>query len=473
MKTTLAARIVSTTRLLSVAALWAFLRRVRLINTFDCDSNELGFLLDHPSKLAIGPLMEALVHSCSTIDPITDAANIADCNRRDTSLKEHLHDLPRQFVKEVRDLVIDVIELPTLRLDQLLPAIRAPLFAVDLRVELGLATVLVVSEGSKLTSVNCEGVLTREHSGEVFLPEVNPSHFVSSCAVNGLCVVLSTYNESVRGLPDLDGPRLFVNGPIDQNRILSAPGGQAKHAVVSKRDSLVGPTENIVLFVAAFWRITFPIVVVPGTNRFVELLRDFLSGLRRQHVVAFAVPPTHRRLTGPVVLSVYRTPVPLADRVPQVRRRLGKSFKLLGALNMKFSGQVHASGLIFDVLFNYLLAYLAGRTDEVRTRPEGWKSMQAVKLVSENMSTGPFEPVNDLVRSMTSIRLNKQMNMVGPNRQRVDFPLVLFGYFMKHLFQAICHRPFEHTRSSFRAKHEMILHRVDGVAASSVWFFVD
>ena len=281
MKTTLAARIVSTTRLLSVAALWAFLGRVRLINTFDCDSNELGFVLDHPSKLAIGPLMEALVHSCSTIDPITDAANIADSDRRDTSLKEHLHDLPRQFVKEVRDLVIDVIELLTLRLDQLLPAIRAPLFAVYLRVELGLATVLVVSEGSKLTSVNCEGVLTREHSGEVFLPEVNPSHFVSSCAVNGLCVVLSTYNESVRGLPDLDGPRLFTGGPIDQNRILSAPGGQAKHAVVSKRDSLVGPTENIVLFVAAFWRITFPIVVVPGTNRFVELLRDFLSGLRR------------------------------------------------------------------------------------------------------------------------------------------------------------------------------------------------
>jgi hypothetical protein len=129
--------------------------------------------------------------------------------------------------------------------------------------------------------------------------------------------------------------------------------------------------------------------------------------------------------------------------------------------------------LIFDILLDDLLAHFAGRADKVGAGPERWKSMQMVELVSENMSTGPFESVNDLVRSVTSIRLNKQMNMVGPNRQRVDFPPVLFGYFMKHLFQAICHRPFEHTRSSFRAKHEMILHRVDGVAASSVWFFVD
>jgi hypothetical protein len=124
MKATLTARIVPATRFLPVAALWAFLGRVRLVDLLDNDPSELGFVLDHPSKLAIGPLVEALVHFLSVVYSITDAANIADCNRRDTSLKEHLHDLPAQFMKEVRDLVVDVLELFTLRLDELLPAGR-------------------------------------------------------------------------------------------------------------------------------------------------------------------------------------------------------------------------------------------------------------------------------------------------------------------------------------------------------------
>jgi hypothetical protein len=85
MKPTLTARIVPATRLLSVAALWTILGRVRLVDSLDGDSSELGFVLDHPSKLAIGPLVETLVHFRSVVDPITDAANIADCNRRDTS----------------------------------------------------------------------------------------------------------------------------------------------------------------------------------------------------------------------------------------------------------------------------------------------------------------------------------------------------------------------------------------------------
>ncbi|MCS3662103.1 hypothetical protein GGP68_003541, partial [Salinibacter ruber] len=130
---------------------------MRLVDSVGRDSSELGFVLDHPSKLAIGPLVEALVHLLAIVNPITDAANIADCDRRDTSFKEHLHGLPRQFVKEIRDLVIDVVQLFLLRLDQLIPAIRTALFAVYLRVELGLEAVLIVTKGSKLTTVDREG----------------------------------------------------------------------------------------------------------------------------------------------------------------------------------------------------------------------------------------------------------------------------------------------------------------------------
>ncbi len=43
--------------------------------------------------------------------------------------------------------------------------------------------------------------------------------------------------------------------------------------------------------------------------------------------------------------------------------------------------------------------------------------MQMFELVSENVSTGSLKSVNHLAGSMTSIRLNKQMNMVGPDRQ--------------------------------------------------------
>ncbi len=67
MKTTPTARIVPATRLLSVAALWAILGRVRLVDSLDGDSSELSFLLDHPSKLAIGPLVEALIGLVSRI----------------------------------------------------------------------------------------------------------------------------------------------------------------------------------------------------------------------------------------------------------------------------------------------------------------------------------------------------------------------------------------------------------------------
>ncbi len=388
MKITLSARILAARRLLSVAALWAFLGRVCLVDSLDGDSNEPGFVLDHPSKLAIDPLVKALVHLRSVIDPITDAANISQDDRRYTSVEEHIHDLPGEFVKEVRDLAIDVFELFTLCLDQLLPAIRATLFAVDLRVEFSLETVLVVTQSTKLTTVDCECIIAREDSSEVLLSEIDSSYFVSGGSVNGFCVVLSTDDKTTRGLPNLDGSRLFTGGPVDQNRILSALRGQAKHAIISERHALIGPPEHVVGFVATLRRIALPVVVVPGTNCFVELPRDFLGRLGRQHVVALTVPPAHCCFTDPVVLSVYRAPIPLADGVPQIRRRTRQPPELLGALNMEFAGQVHASGLILDILLNYLFTYFASRADEVRTSRKGRKSMQAVEFADENVRTG-------------------------------------------------------------------------------------
>ncbi len=343
MKTTFTARVFPARGLLPVAALWTFLGRVGFVNSINSDPGELGFLLNHPVKLAVGPLVQPLVHLAAVVNPITDAANITDPDRRDIALKAHLHDLSAQFMKEVRDLVVDVVKLLLLRLNQLRPAARAALFAVDLRIELGFQAILVVTESTKLTAVDRECVLTREDSSEVFLSEIDSGDLVSGRSVDRLCVILSTDDKATRALSDLDGSWLSVDRPVNQNRVVATLGGQPKHSVISKRDALVGPTEHVVLFVAAARRIPLTVVVMPGAHRFVELLRDFLGCLRGQTPMPFAVPSPHRRLTEPVVLPVDRSPVPLADLVPQIRRRPGQPLKLIGALNMEFAGQIHTA----------------------------------------------------------------------------------------------------------------------------------
>ncbi len=407
MKLALRTNVLTATRLLSVAALWARLRRVGFIDSSGSDTSELGLVLDHPSKLAGGPLVQPLIHLAAVVNPITDAANIADSNRRDTSLKEHLHDLSAQFVKKVRDLVIDVLELLVFRFDQLLPAIRATLFAVYLRIELCLQLVLVMAKGAKFTAVDRERIVASEHGGKMFFAEINPSNLISGRAINRFYIVLSADNKPTGTLPDLDRTRFLVHGPIDQNRVVSALRGQAEDTVIPERDALIGPPKNVVLFVAASGRITSPVVVMPGADRFVELLCDFLGCLRRKNVVAFAVPLSHRRLTEPVVLPVDSSPVPLADVVPQLSRGAGQPLKLLRGLDMEFASEVHLLRLIFDILLYDRLAHLSGRRDEVAPRPERRKPMQMIKFLSQNVGARSFEPVNYLVRSMACISLDE------------------------------------------------------------------
>jgi len=341
MKAALRTDIPAARRLLPVAALWTFLRRVSFVDFFNCDSGELGFVLDHPGKLAIGPLVQPLIHLAAIVNSITDAANIADGDRRDTSLKEHLHDLPAQFVKKIRDLVVDVAQLLVFRLDELFPTVRSTLFAIYLRIELRFQLVLVVAKGTKLPAVNREGVRAREDGSEVFFAKVDSSDFITTRSIFRLYSILSTNDKAAGTLPDLNDSRLRLHRPVDQDRILSAFRGQAENAVISKRDALALPTQNIVSLVAALRRIAFPIVVVPRPDSIIELIGDCLGSLRRQCLMSFTMPSLHRRLTEPVVLSVDSSPIPRADAIPQVRRGAGQPLKLLSALNVEFTGQIH------------------------------------------------------------------------------------------------------------------------------------
>ena len=76
MKLALRTDILAARRLLPMAALWALLRRVGFVDSLGRDSSKLGFVLNHPSKLAIGPLVQPLIHSAAVVNSITDAANI-------------------------------------------------------------------------------------------------------------------------------------------------------------------------------------------------------------------------------------------------------------------------------------------------------------------------------------------------------------------------------------------------------------
>ena len=284
-----------------MAALWALLRRVGFVDSLGRDSSKLGFVLDHPSKLAIGPLVQPLIHSAAVVNSITDAANITDCNGRDTSLEEHLHHLSAQFVKEVRDLVVDVVQLPALRLDELLPAVQSTLFAIYLRIELCFQLVLVVAKGTKLPAVDSEGTCAREDGSEVFFAKVDSSDFITTRSIFRPYSILSTNDKAAGTLPDLNDPRLRLRRPVNQNRVLPTFGGQAENAVISKRDALVGPPEHVVSLITALRWIAFPIALVPRADCFVELLGYLLGRLRRKHVVIFAVPLPHGRLREPVV----------------------------------------------------------------------------------------------------------------------------------------------------------------------------
>ena len=78
-----------------------------------------------------------------------------------------------------------------------------------------------------------------------------------------------------------------------------------------------------------------------------------------------------------------------------------------------------------------------------------------IKLFSENVSTRSFESMNHLVRSVASICLNEEVNVIGTNSQGIYLPAVLFGYIVEHFFQSVRHCILENRSPSFRAPHEM------------------
>lgn len=92
----------------------ARLRRVGFTDALHGHSVQSRLVLDHAKKLAVGPLVEPLVHLRSVVDPFADSCQVAHYNRSDPSLVEGL-DQPRGLlVQEIFDLVSDLAQLSVL-----------------------------------------------------------------------------------------------------------------------------------------------------------------------------------------------------------------------------------------------------------------------------------------------------------------------------------------------------------------------
>jgi hypothetical protein len=74
--------------LMPLSAGWACLIRVGFTDALDDHSVQPVLVLDHANKLAVGPLVEPLVHLRSIVDPLSNPCQIAHYNRSDPSFGE-------------------------------------------------------------------------------------------------------------------------------------------------------------------------------------------------------------------------------------------------------------------------------------------------------------------------------------------------------------------------------------------------
>ena len=79
----------------------------------------------------------------------------------------------------------------------------------------------------------------------------------------------------------------------------------------------------------------------------------------------------------------------------------------------------------------------------------------------------------NLVRRVPSISLDEEVYVVRLNRQGNDLPIVFVGYLFEDLTEPVGNGSLQDTLPTLHSPHEMILHRVNGVARSAVLFFVD
>lgn len=217
--------------------------------------------------------------------------------------------------------------------------------------------------------------------------------------------------------------------------------------------------------------------------RLIEPLDHVLSGLRIKAVpTAFVTLLTLRQMTLELVVAGVLAEdlvVPARQRhevIPDLRGKLDLAYEVplaLRAIQTVFERFTQASGLIFDVLLYDFFAHLARRGHEIGARPKRRKTKQAFVLLAQQMRASTLESVDDLVRRVPGVGLDEEVYVIRLNRQGNDLPIVFVGHLFEDLTEPVGNGPFQDTLPTLRTPHEMILHRVDGVARSAVLFFVD
>lgn len=147
-------------------------------------------------------------------------------------------------------------------------------------------------------------------------------------------------------------------------------------------------------------------------------------------------------------------------------------FVSLGTVQAVFKRLSQGLRLFVNVLLNDLLADLTRRGTEVGARPQGRQPEQVFVLLSQYAAAAPLKCVHDLVRGVASIGLQKQMNVIRLNSKCEYAPVVFLSYLFDDLPKPTGYSALQYPLASLRTPDEVILHRMNGVGTSAI-FFVD
>src|SRR5581483_1853859 len=275
------AGIVPPRRIVAPAAAWTILAAVGFVL-------EIGLLPAQPCAFVLqirpDPSERSLVHSLVLHPALVIAdpniAQIAEDELSDSCLMQSLDPRRRQLVLDIPNLVVQLLQLASLRLDQCFTALPSFLFPVDLGRQLRLETLTVSALGPEKSSVQDDMEVVRPHDGGVDFPEIDRRNEALR-RFERLGLIARPEFVLLAVPADLNLDRLGVEPVVDDDR--SCASGVREHEPpLAHLDRLILP-DDLVEPLAFPRRLEFWVDLpcpFPSFQRFYEALNGLLCGLR-------------------------------------------------------------------------------------------------------------------------------------------------------------------------------------------------
>lgn len=216
--------------------------------------------------------------------------------------------------------------------------------------------------------------------------------------------------------------------------------------------------------------------------RLIQSLNYVLPGLRVEAVptafvalFTFGQMALERVVAGVFVVDLVVSASERHKVIPYLRSKLnlaGQMLVALGAIQAIFKCLSQGLGLFVNVLLDDLLADLSRRGTKVRACPQRWQSEQALVFLPQYAAASPLECVDNLVWSVASVGLQKQVNMVWLDSKCDHRPVVFLCDFFDNLAKPTGKGTLKNPLTTLWTPDKVILYCVNGVSTSAV-FFVD